>query len=469
MKQDSEQTRIEKLFPVAPADHLGHARYATSLIERISRLPDGSAVALRANWGRGKTDVLGRVIRNIKSLDPGDQPPFAYVFGMSPWRHTESDLVGPLLADIGDVLKPMVQDTEWPFIGNLLLTVARWSTALGIAHAAVHDPTLLALAPHADQLVKYVGAKVGKEASQSLELEPSPGEQFSKVIDRLLKDKPANARVLICIDDLDRCLPAKQVAFIEAIHFLKTHDLRAIFLCAIDSRLLRSACQSHFGSSAFDSDAYLEKIFDYTQDMNPLEASGSSAMIRSELSIQIKVGDTTETALDILSKRWITGSPNGLEHFFDRACGFTSMSSARNIVRVCNRLRMLSYSPPPGNPLTVGEHWKHLAIWLWLAATQQWPPTRALFSGLSELLRKEQLRFNTIDRGNTSAAGWENRWRQENDAYLKICLNQLHEFHEVCDRLQYLAEAANPAESGRFDNAISAMMHLDNLMREQSL
>jgi hypothetical protein len=93
-------------------------------------------------------------------------------------------------------------------------------------------------------------------------------------------------RIIIYVDDLDRCRPDHVVHMLEAVHLLLALDLFVVVV-AVDSRWLMRALQVHYRDllTAFDSDGdddglrsstaqnYLEKIFQITYALAPMAPS----------------------------------------------------------------------------------------------------------------------------------------------------------------------------------------------------
>jgi hypothetical protein len=92
-------------------------------------------------------------------------------------------------------------------------------------------------------------------------------------------------RVVIYVDDLDRCRPAHVVNMLEAVHLLLALDLFVVVV-AVDSRWLVRALQVHYQDllTAADSSegdglrsstpqSYLEKIFQITYALGPMNAT----------------------------------------------------------------------------------------------------------------------------------------------------------------------------------------------------
>ncbi len=81
-------------LPTATDDALGHEKLAGIVLDRRHRLDAGSAAALRGPWGRGKTDLLGRLQRRV---DKGKGGRFVQAVAINPWRYGQPDLLTPLV------------------------------------------------------------------------------------------------------------------------------------------------------------------------------------------------------------------------------------------------------------------------------------------------------------------------------------------------------------------------------------
>lgn len=122
---------------------------------------------------------------------------------------------------------------------------------------------------------------------------------------------PAVRRIVLYIDDLDRCSPQRVVELLQAIHLLLAFPLFVVIV-AVDSRWVSKALQIHYpelldhddegvGMQATSHD-YLEKIFQVPFWIRPLTDQGSRQMIRGLLAAPVEqVGglDEDEPALPV--------------------------------------------------------------------------------------------------------------------------------------------------------------------------
>ncbi|MFN0139850.1 MAG: P-loop NTPase fold protein [Pyrinomonadaceae bacterium] len=98
----------------------------------------------------------------------------------------------------------------------------------------------------------------------------APGEEAIRPFDR----------IVLYVDDLDRCRPAHVVNMLEAVHLLLALDLFVVIV-AVDSRWLTRSLEVHYndllaaktgdGMRASTPQSYLEKIFQITYALGPMD------------------------------------------------------------------------------------------------------------------------------------------------------------------------------------------------------
>jgi hypothetical protein len=105
-------------------------------------------------------------------------------------------------------------------------------------------------------------------------------------------------RIVLYIDDLDRCPPAKVVEVLEAVHLLLAFELFVVVV-AVDSRWLTSALVDRLVAlqpRAADPDQptthdYLEKIFQLPFWVQPLASDGRKALVHGLLRGSVRAPD----------------------------------------------------------------------------------------------------------------------------------------------------------------------------------
>ncbi|NRI64837.1 hypothetical protein FEZ60_04680 [Rhodococcus sp. MS16] len=109
------------------------------------------------------------------------------------------------------------------------------------------------------------------------------------------EDTTALYRIVLYIDDLDRCDPETVVNVLDAVHLLLALPLFSVVV-GVDPRWLASSLRARHsellgGNVATTAADYLEKIFHLTYTLPPMNSQGSAALLRSSVNfVERKVG-----------------------------------------------------------------------------------------------------------------------------------------------------------------------------------
>lgn len=109
----------------------------------------------------------------------------------------------------------------------------------------------------------------------------SPTEHASNSIKELceLAYQGAN-KILVVIDDIDRCPASWQRAIIESLHFLSHAGVPCVFLCALESRsVLRGSVDDPFNELS----SLVAKVFDIVHELHPV-SGGIQATVEHLIS-----------------------------------------------------------------------------------------------------------------------------------------------------------------------------------------
>ncbi|MCW5872590.1 MAG: hypothetical protein KIS61_35405, partial [Candidatus Eremiobacteraeota bacterium] len=205
-------------------------------------MPAGSVVGIQGAWGRGKTDVLTRLWARAK-----DSSAFTQQAWLNPWR-SPTDSLQPLV-------KVFAQNFQNSEDAPEALEVCQW-----LVGSAAGLPAYIRL-----ELVKRCfGAESRKEGVFD-------SQDCLARFHRLTGKLAGEARFLICVDDLDRCLPSQQIPLLESYFFLTGENRGPIFVLAYDLEVLSASIRSHYGS--VDAENYLDKIFDLRVSLPPITSS----------------------------------------------------------------------------------------------------------------------------------------------------------------------------------------------------
>jgi len=228
---------------------------------------DPVTIGIHGPWGGGKSTVLKLI------CDAAVQHPGYLVLRMDPWEFDDAlDVRGTLIAEVLGALEvwSKADKTVTEKTTALLRRIswARVGTAIAKGSLTMQwDP---------DQLIKAFTPR-SKELPESM-------IGFRTAFADLLDSLPNIERVVVLVDDLDRCLPAAVTATLEAIKlFLAVPKM--VFVIAADQDMVRDAIAVSLDSAARGerfATRYLEKIIQLPISLPrlaPHEAESYTAML----------------------------------------------------------------------------------------------------------------------------------------------------------------------------------------------
>ena len=235
----------------SPVDLLGFDDVAAPVMDALgSEHLDPVCVGVFGPWGAGKTTVI-RLIE--QALDANDDCIVVYT---QPWSYDPAtDPKATLIGEVLNAVRAKLEPSDRTRLGERLKGLAkrvRWSRAIRLTAASA----LTASLPKLSELEALFGE--GEEVT-----EPTL-QGFRQEFEKLLEDPAFNGlrRIIVVVDDLDRCLPRTVIDTLEAIKlFLAVRKMA--FVVAADEVPVAHAIASTFGASP-DGTAlakkYLEKI-----------------------------------------------------------------------------------------------------------------------------------------------------------------------------------------------------------------
>ena len=296
------------------ADGLGFGATAEQLARVALQAQPPFTVALTGKWGAGKTSVLRQAFATLggepiaqalpigeplsdgsfnqdmrqmwkqlsyfrtKSGDKSELTEERLEWGnlaerclcvwYSPWQHQQAD--DPLLPLLLEIKK---QYSIWAKSKKITSDVSKSSGRIGLTLLEkVIDASISIAARNQVQLASGTSAEVAQAwQGNKSELEQiSDGQRFhllfEEAIETLLRSRKGRfkfndaARLVIFIDDLDRCEESVIVQLLESIK-LYLHSQRCVFILGIDPDAVLGALKRHWKERSEQSNAeYLEKL-----------------------------------------------------------------------------------------------------------------------------------------------------------------------------------------------------------------
>lgn len=250
MTIDGSSTPLWSDNPSA-VDLLGFADIAAPALEALGRERlDPVTVGVIGWWGSGKSTILGLIERRLREQEG------VLVVDTRPWEYDPAtDPKATLIAEVLTVLhqraeqsKTLGDDVKERF--RKLAGRVRWSKAITL----IANSALSVSVPKIEDIVGIFG--------QGEEPEDPTLQGFRDEFAELLGTFPEISRVVVVVDDLDRCLPPSVIATLEAIKLFLSVPKMA-FVLAYDDRLVTHAIADRYQPSPRATEMaseYLEKI-----------------------------------------------------------------------------------------------------------------------------------------------------------------------------------------------------------------
>jgi hypothetical protein len=234
------------------------------LAERIfNRLRDDSCpgvIGIYGSWGTGKTSLLNLLLAHSKKPDTSDSKPI-HIEVFDAWNY---EATGNLLIPVIVQLKKLSGDEHflpqsWKTSIRRVLAVTTLSLAglmlskspiqLGDIRAVWED---IEKRDREDSSSVLLGWETLTDTIQEMQV------AFQEVVKVVLKEQKCE-RLILCIDNLDRCSPDHAVNVLESIkNFFSVPG--CVWLFAMDADVIASYIRHKYEGTAMDGYSFLDKI-----------------------------------------------------------------------------------------------------------------------------------------------------------------------------------------------------------------
>jgi len=274
----------------------GFDEYASVLASAIIGTDPHFTIGVFGRWGTGKTTLLRAVQNVVDSSYPGT---VLTVF-FDAWRYQrEEHMLLPILDTVSEHLRQA--ETRWRELGDKLrrLTVSM-TTAMTFKLPGLEFDSEKAIRQWQTEKVRsdYFGWL----------------NELQTALDDARRDEPSR-RIVILIDDLDRCLPPKVVEVLESIKVML--DVTGfIFVLALDESVVEQAIQAYYGPNySVPGRDYIKKLVQVEFRLPPLRRQDVKDYVEV---LRQRVGLTDEQAclaLEQLVPMVVGDNPRDVKRF----------------------------------------------------------------------------------------------------------------------------------------------------------
>jgi len=221
-------------------DRLDRGQYVAALARLARTVEPPMVIGLFGEWGSGKTTLL----RHIHTELTAETKECALVW-FDAWKHQFDE--NPVLP----LLHAVVRDLGLEGHGEVRR--ALWVITEALSSIALSATTRLTAEDVRKSIDAYDEANFRLRSTRT-----RLDEHFAELVTKALRARGAR-RLIIFIDDLDRCLPDQIIALLEALKlYLNRHE--CVFLLAVDNERLVKVIAGKYGDLGIEGTDYLEKI-----------------------------------------------------------------------------------------------------------------------------------------------------------------------------------------------------------------
>lgn len=245
------------------SDDLERRKVAEKYVNFINDLDGHHVVALDAPWGSGKSTLITYM---CEYFDTNKNVYIKY----NAWEndYTEEPLIS-LMSDLFEKFKAekLIGTDEYKgFITSIVKAskLTAKGTLKGFSKIVIGDGATKDLGDALLTMVGTVTDEIGnnlfKEVSESKKSRKEFKVELKKYTNNILTEKDKD-KLIIIIDELDRCRPTFAIELLENIkHLFDIENI--IFFIAVDSNQLSESIKAIYGNG-FDSNTYLHRFFDF--------------------------------------------------------------------------------------------------------------------------------------------------------------------------------------------------------------
>lgn len=271
-------------------DLLNFKDYSNLLADVIETSETPSTIGVFGAWGSGKTSLMLMIEKKLKKKK-------IKTIWFNAWKYDKEDALWRALIlrilkgltasqkDVDDATLKLYAAISTDKLGQVEIDWLEIGKALMKGVAFFVSPFLLipgvanAFAK-ADFLDNASSAFTRRKIQQSQE-RVSSIEQFEELYKQLVaKHITDNERIVIFIDDLDRCLPVRSLEVFEALKSFLDAD-GCIYVVSCDTRLINQGLQLKYSDkSNISLDDYLEKIVQFAFSIPPIHVEDAERFIK---------------------------------------------------------------------------------------------------------------------------------------------------------------------------------------------
>jgi hypothetical protein len=236
------------------SDGLGFKTYASVLANAALGTPGPFTIGVFGEWGNGKTSLMRMTESNLK------KSPHVITVWFNAWRYEKEE--HPIVPLVGTIVREL--ELHQTFLADLKDQGKKLLRALRAVAYGFSAKSTVKLPGLAEVEASFVAKEMIDREKQ---LTPDPlldRSLYYQAFETLSSvELPEKARIVVLIDDLDRCFPDHAVRLLESIKLVLCQK-GFVFVLGVARRViegfLQHRYQTEYGILNFQGSAYLDKI-----------------------------------------------------------------------------------------------------------------------------------------------------------------------------------------------------------------
>lgn len=268
MKSLELKPTYENLIEMLKNDAISRNEYIFHFVNILNSIDDSCSIALDGGWGSGKTFFVKQVQLVLEAHNDfiafnneNDKESIKKLYSCYP----KLQEIEPQMCVYYDAWEnDNDDDPMMSLVYTIIKSVEKCSGLqknLNIQKAAASILEFFTCKRWSNLVESLRGNSPLKEISTSKAVE----EDVKEFIDELFKER--GNRLIIFVDELDRCKPSYAVKVLERIKHYFTND-RITFVFSINTSELQHTIRKHYGND-FNADRYLDRFFDWRVSLPP--------------------------------------------------------------------------------------------------------------------------------------------------------------------------------------------------------
>lgn len=246
-------------------DMFGTIEKAENLISIFRDMHDDidniKMIGIYGEWGSGKTTYMNYVCKELNEIKENESRIYKAI-SFEAWKFEFDDSLHislmEFLSDFSTTIQEDILKDCFLFLKNIALN-SKFSLKLPLDISSLEIDTGKALEDAINN--KKPLSLYGKLARFK--------RGYRSLITKILEENNVE-KLVVCIDDLDRCEPENVINLLSMIKHFFSYDERVKFICMLDKDAVSKAFLTKYGD-VVKSKEYLEKIFDLNFTLNDSE------------------------------------------------------------------------------------------------------------------------------------------------------------------------------------------------------